>query len=852
MSRIADYLSELIKKLILEKGVVIWYDPDAFYGTLLPEIALADYPLFRYQGSFFALRLEIEWLLAAEKRPAALIYVPLDRSVTRYALIEAECAGGYVEPGHPQRNLDTRLEQIARNILEPIHPDQVDTIVQRIRNGELGLADVDRLAESGYAAPTASLSLVYDKADPLEICYEFLTRPDLDDKLREKNAGRDLSQLAAKHLGYAKDDSSDLAQMRQKIMQWLLFNDFLIAFPEGAVPARIRHIAPAAHELEWKNCVLLMEMLRQRHPAREFYHAAAKELERKLPLAEMELDTDTLLKAQTFPSLESLLLQLVLKDLLEERMAEAETVLAAAGNRYWAQEPPWNLQWNWLTIMLQLWTGMEEIAQCLKHPSSPADLVTAYCNAERPWHLVDRQFHEMETRFQALEADAADLPDLYERLLVNTRKRYSQIVRIQAQVFQQAMVKNGCQVEGLLRQRDLFDARISPLLEKYKTAFIQADALRYDLAARVIEMLPPFIQAQLEPALGQLPGITAIGMAAGLPGASGPAGLSESKRSSIGFQIGTQSLHTRQDRQRYLESYVGAERFTAVDLEAIQKPRKAVRDAINRSRFIWVSCQEIDAVAENLSPSLARSAIESLLSDLRRGILRLFELGMERIVMVADHGFLFGEEAAPGERIDAPGGQTASLHRRVWIGRGGSSHPACLRLSEKELGLDGSLELIFPAATSIFKSPGGNLCFFHGGISLQEMVVPVMTLAMTKVTQSTISRSNITMTLEKQTITNRVFLVRIKYQTSDLFAPERVTLRLVLQSNNKSAGRVLLATPQHENKGHEIIIERGQEVTITCALDEGTAPAALDLLLYDFDTEVLVTDVKAIKIDLLN
>jgi len=41
-------------------------------------------------------------------------------------------------------------------------------------------------------------------------------------------------------------------------------------------------------------------------------------------------------------------------------------------------------------------------------------------------------------------------------------------------------------------------------------------------------------------------------------------------------------------------------------------------------------------------------------------------------------------------------------------------------------------------------------------------------------------------------------------------------------------------------------------VTITCALDEGTAPAALDLLLYDFDTEVLVTDVKAIKIDLLN
>jgi hypothetical protein len=78
-------------------------------------------------------------------------------------------------------------------------------------------------------------------------------------------------------------------------------------------------------------------------------------------------------------------------------------------------------------------------------------------------------------------------------------------------------------------------------------------------------------------------------------------------------------------------------------------------------------------------------------------------------------------------RTDAPGGDTVELHRRCWIGRGGATPPGCVRVSASALGYASDLEFVFPAATGVFKA-GGDLAFHHGGPSLQEMVVPVLTV----------------------------------------------------------------------------------------------------------------------------
>ena len=78
-------------------------------------------------------------------------------------------------------------------------------------------------------------------------------------------------------------------------------------------------------------------------------------------------------------------------------------------------------------------------------------------------------------------------------------------------------------------------------------------------------------------------------------------------------------------------------------------------------------------------------------------------------------------------RIDAPGGDTVELHRRCWIGRGGATPPGCVRVSAADARLRLRSRLRVPAGRGVFKA-GGDLGFHHGGPSLQELVIPVLTV----------------------------------------------------------------------------------------------------------------------------
>jgi len=50
-----------------------------------------------------------------------------------------------------------------------------------------------------------------------------------------------------------------------------------------------------------------------------------------------------------------------------------------------------------------------------------------------------------------------------------------------------------------------------------------------------------------------------------------------------------------------------------------------------------------------------------------------------------------------------------------------------VRVLGAKLGYSTDLDFVFPASTSVFKS-GGDLAYHHGGASLQELVIPVITV----------------------------------------------------------------------------------------------------------------------------
>jgi PglZ domain len=107
----------------------------------------------------------------------------------------------------------------------------------------------------------------------------------------------------------------------------------------------------------------------------------------------------------------------------------------------------------------------------------------------------------------------------------------------------------------------------------------------------------------------------------------------------------------------------------------LPKPSKKIRDGIRNAQLILVTSQEVDKLCEQDNIAQARRQMHGILNDLRRGVRILSDVGITLIILTADHGHFFAEELSKDMKIDAPGGETAHLHRRVWVSVGGTAEP---------------------------------------------------------------------------------------------------------------------------------------------------------------------------------
>ena len=63
MAKLTEYIVNLIRKQVKEKGIVVWYDPDRSYTDLARSLELSETTVLYYKDSFFRLRKEIDtWM----------------------------------------------------------------------------------------------------------------------------------------------------------------------------------------------------------------------------------------------------------------------------------------------------------------------------------------------------------------------------------------------------------------------------------------------------------------------------------------------------------------------------------------------------------------------------------------------------------------------------------------------------------------------------------------------------------------------------------------------------------------------------------------------------------------------
>ena len=433
----------------------------------------------------------------------------------------------------------------------------------------------------------------------------------------------------------------------------------------------------------------------------------------------------------------------------------------------WVSDPisEWGGQWRTVQAIARLHTKLAEAD--LPGTERPGGMLAWY--VERGW-LVDRAHRRMELARSEL-GRFGDLEDT----LTAARIAYERWLDDLLSLFVSSVTDHALDTDGLIRQGEVHDRFVAA--GPGHTAYVWVDALRYELGEELADALRHITEkVDIHAAVAAAPTITQVGMANLLPGAASDLTL-ELEGVRLRVSVGGAPVNSVRQRRDLLRARHGS--VADLDLnDASQKGEKALGNAIRGADLILIRSQEVDSAGESGLLSVAWSHFQTVIGLLANVIARLAQCGVERVIISADHGFIALSQNLGAQRtVDPPAGAAGTTKRRVFVGRGGTPNQATARVPLASCGIPGDLDLIVPRGLAVFRARGGRQ-FFHGGLSPQELIVPVIVVEPKRAPEP--QKLKVDITVAGGRITTGVFAATISFE-GDLFTNE-VRVRVVAGS----------------------------------------------------------------------
>ncbi len=800
MGIVSDYLRDLIIRQVNEKGIVVWFDPEGHYRQFTQTLAIPDTTIACYEGSFFALRYRVDAQLEGDMPPRVVVYVPLAEEDAQHALIELSAAGVVLKPGHAARPRNTRLSVIAKGALRDRRtPKELSEIENQVEEGKLSLANLDQLADQdGFSV----LAILFEKTGSVSVALALLGSARSDAEIQAKQAEAEIARLLTDSFGLDLPPTETLEEWRTRLARHLLCTD-LLASLHGPIPSQLANINVAPNERTRVTCLDLTRTWRRLRNLDESYTRTASRIEQELKLGGIAFELEQIQDCETFAAIEYTLQTAVESAVLANPSDALITFVQLRKTGYWSTHlPEIAARWELVLVAAQLLHVAGRIEAALKPFSlSASELFRAYTEGEHPWCELDTFQRRLEYRYWGFDFDEARHQTLLH-LMHRVRQRYMEVGGLLAERFVRALEQDQFRLPGFCTQREMFSSVVAPALREGKTAYLLVDALRFELARELVRDLGDDYRVTILAGLGTVPSITEIGMAALMPGAEGETQVVPTSQGKVGLKIGETVLKDRKSRlewlkQRAPQANAGQQaRVFVTRLEDFPFSKKDIKAGIETADLVVMTSQELDELCETDNLMLVRTMMDGILVNLRRAIRRLAELGCKTMIVTADHGFLLGDELGEDMKLDAPGGETLDLHRRVWVGKGGAAGGASfLRAPLSAFGLshDSMLEIAVPWGFACFKVSGGSLVYFHGGLAPQEIVVPIVEIMPTASARPMASGDIAWMlTPGSKKISTRFYTVQISGQSNGLFDAGSTLPRVRVEIK---AGKVVLSTP---------------------------------------------------------
>ncbi|MDQ3943222.1 MAG: PglZ domain-containing protein, partial [Actinomycetota bacterium] len=847
LGAVSDHLRGLVERQVKDHGLVVWFDPEEHYREFAGSLSLPETAIEVCGESFFELRHRIEPHLSADGDlpPRLVVYVPKSEEETRDALVELTAPGVVMKPRQQPRNRNTRLSVVAKTALRPVLGDEQAAKVEKdVIVGKYALTDLDKLTEGRPGV----LSLIFGAAYPQEVALKFLGSTRYDSDLVAREAVPDLASLLGGAFGVSLSGDDSCEELRIMLARHVLSTEFVRSI-SGPLPPQLSFVKVANEDAAAEACTSLAHEWRNRRDLKESYAEHADRVEGELGLSRMSFGMEQISGCETFAGVE-LALQTAVEEralsaakLTPEEHRELRELIERRLQGFWASWPEryGQIQPRWLLVQaaVEVIHAAGTIEGGLKTlDGNPETVLKRYAgnlSAEEPWCDLDTHHRSLERRDLDFARGIGDEYPALEKLVVRARQRYREAGEALSEHYLRALQKAKFQVSGVPRQTEIYAIHIAPVLSRGgKVAYVLVDSLRYEMARDLARRLQDDYEVDLYVALGTIPTITEIGMAALMPGAESGAKVVPVSAGRLGLKVGDTVLSGRQDRVKYLEKY--AERASRsvyeTKLEDLLYSPKKTKPKVKGADLVFVTSQEIDEQGELGNIAAARRFMDEVLSMLPRAIKVLADLGCDTIVLAADHGYLFADELGPDTKIDPPGGQEADLHRRAWVGVGGSDEPSFLRAPLSRLGFGEGLDVAVPWGFGAFKSPGGATAYFHGGMSPQEMAIPVLSLKTKRAADATSSADiDWELGLNSKKISTRFVTVLVGGRPASLFEPALPRVRVEVRIGGTVVSEPVAATYDFSDTALDIglrLADNGEieTNTITLMVDPDVNPQA--------------------------
>lgn len=562
-------------------------------------------------------------------------------------------------------------------------------------------------------------------------------------------------QLVRKYTGYIHEDDKPLISFACHVL--------LTALVQTMNAVALKGLERFISEPNKAYCYSIVHEWRNQEDRNSLWDLCRNvEQELQLPSRFEKQDIETLLTADIFPSIHEVILNRFFSE-TADHVIKTELMLKTAENR---RTSGWYERFSDYYDCLYYIAKMQEFYQNNAagfHMVEPKNIWKFYTEKAYEMDSFYRHFHyafgcSLKDSNPLLEDKLKHAADYVEALYQNWYLK--ELSGCWTNAISDNLSSLGY-VSEIAKQRDFYSHYVRPLAGKSSRAFvIISDGLRYEVASELRDYIIRMTKgtAKLEAVQAVFPSITKFGMASLLPGSK----LSVNEN----MEVFVDGLPTSSTVEREKILCGGNPNSVAVQYKDVLSMKRAERrELVSGKEVVYIYHNAIDAIGDK--DSTEKKVFEACKDALQElyNILRIVISDMQGtdIIVTADHGFLYTySPLAERDKVSksAFAGNVYELGRRYAITEPTTTADFLMPVQlEGEIGGTPVKGFTTQDSTRI-KMPGGGENYVHGGMSLQEMVVPVIVFKNLRTTNKNyveVSNAELKLLSESRKISNLLF-----------------------------------------------------------------------------------------------